>query len=162
MRKILDVGIETNAEHWLSVNPGDTGNMMSIPNIPFPTLCEFLRNIALGPEGAKRLPGLDLELVKSLATRIAQADPDPRRPYIVLVRGVPEDFDRVIATLISGRPLMVLDIARDEDLIRQACVAANALPIDNLPSIKTEVTRLIAQPLALPVVGNSGEEANPG
>ena len=89
-----------------------------------------------GPDGDKRLPGLDLESVKSLAIRIAQAERDLQRPHVVLVRGVPGDLEPVIATLVSGRPLMVLDTARDKALIQQACTAANALPIGDLsPSV---------------------------
>lgn len=123
--------------------PDEIEIMTSIPNSPSPTLCEFLRTIVLGPDGARRLPGLDLKQVESLAIKIAQADPDPCRPHVVLVKGLPEDFVPIIATLISGRPLMVLDIMRDEDLIRQACMAANALPLDCLSSVRIRNAGLI-------------------
>ena len=102
--------------------------MTSVPTTPSPTLREFLQNILLGSDGANRIPRPDLSAVESLATRIARAHPDLQRPHVVLVRGVPEDFAPVIATLISGRPLMVCDSSRNEDIIRQACTAANALP----------------------------------
>ena len=127
LKSPVDQGFMSNSPDEIEIEI-----MTSIPNSPSPTLCEFLRTIVLGPDGARRLPGLDLKLVESLAIKIAQADPDPCRPHVVLVKGLPEDFIPIIATLISGRPLMVLDIMRDEDLIRQACMAANALPLDCL------------------------------
>jgi len=96
-----------------------------------PTLCGFLRSILLAPDGSIRMPGVDLAEVKARAVQIAQADPDPRRPNLVLVNDTEEDLERVIATLISGRPLMVIDSKRDETLIEQARLAANGLQINS-------------------------------
>lgn len=107
------------------------------------TFCEYLRGIALGPRGAARLPDIDLEALGARALAIAGADPDPRRPQLVLVGGVAGDLEPVLATLLSGRPLMVLDHRRDEALIEQARVAADALPVSNVPTGTAAAGRLI-------------------
>jgi thioesterase domain-containing protein/acyl carrier protein/phenylacetate-coenzyme A ligase PaaK-like adenylate-forming protein len=107
--------------------------MSLIPECPHPTLAEFLRGIALSPEGEKRFPGQDLRKIVALAQRIARADPDPRRPYPVLIQGDATDFILVMATLVSGRPLLALDCKRDRQMIQGACAAANALVSGDLP-----------------------------
>ena len=106
-----------------------------LPECPAPTLVEFLRGIVLGPSGGGRFPGQDLDEVVALAMRIAQADPDPKRPFTVLVRGESSDVIPVLATLVSGRPLLVLDAKRDRQSTEQACVAANAIFADMLPPL---------------------------
>ena len=93
--------------------------MPIIPECPATTLVEFLRGIVLGPGGSRRFPGQDLGEIVALAVRIAQADPNPTRPFTVLVKGESSDVTPVLATLLSGRPLLVLDSKRDRQSSRR-------------------------------------------
>lgn len=98
------------------------------------TLCHFLRSVLQAPSAELRLPDVDLAELASYATGIAQADPDPSRPYTLLASGTIGDLLPAVATLISGRPLLVLDARREPALIEQACAAARALSPAKHPS----------------------------
>lgn len=132
--------------------------MKPLPEAAAPTLCEFLRSILLGPKGAARMPGVDLDSVRARAAEIARADADPRRPHLVLVNDTADDLERVLATLISGRPLMVIDSKRDAGLIEQARLAANGLQLPVRPTSPVSGGALITpapEDLAL-IVSTSG------